>query len=73
MTINKSQGHTLSTIGLYLRKPVFIHGQHYVVVSRTTSRRRLTILIENDDGSCGSQTRNVVYREVLDAAHVAST
>jgi hypothetical protein len=72
MTINKSQGHTLSTIGLYLRKPVFIHGQHYVV-SRTTSRSRLTILIENDDGSCGSQTQNVVYREVLDAAHAAST
>jgi ATP-dependent DNA helicase PIF1 len=65
MTINKSQGQTLSTVGLYLDKPVFMHGQLYVAVSRVTSRSGLRILIENTDGSCGSQTRNVVYREVL--------
>jgi ATP-dependent DNA helicase PIF1 len=71
MTINKSQGQTLSRVGLYLKKPVFTHGQLYVAVSRSTSRNGLRILIENDDGSCGSQTRNVVYREVLDAANAA--
>jgi ATP-dependent DNA helicase PIF1 len=27
MTINKSQGQTLSTAGIYLKKPVFTHGQ----------------------------------------------
>jgi ATP-dependent exoDNAse (exonuclease V) alpha subunit len=69
MTINKSQGQTLSRVGLYLKKPVFTHGQLYVAVSRSTSRNGLRILIENDDGLCGSQTRNVVYREVLDAAN----
>jgi hypothetical protein len=72
MTINKSQGQTLSTVGLCLKKPVFTHGQLYVAVSRSTSRSGLRILIENDNGSCGSQTRNVVYREVLDAANTAS-
>jgi hypothetical protein len=72
MTINKSQGQTLSRVGLYLKKPVFTHGQLYVAISRATSRDGLRILIENDDGSCGTQTRNVVYREVLDAADAAS-
>jgi len=72
MTINKSQGQTLSRVGLYLKKHVFTHGQLYVVVSRSTSRSGLRILIENDDGSCLSQTRNVVYREVLDAVNAAS-
>jgi ATP-dependent exoDNAse (exonuclease V) alpha subunit len=71
MVINKSQGQTLTRVGLYLKKPVFTHGQLYVAISRATSRRRLRILIENDDGSCGTQTRNVVYQEVLDAIDAA--
>jgi ATP-dependent exoDNAse (exonuclease V) alpha subunit len=54
MIINKSQGQTLTRVGLYLKKPVFTHGQLYVAISRATSRRRLRILIENDDGSCGT-------------------
>jgi hypothetical protein len=49
MTINKSQGQTLSTVGLYLKKPVFTHGQLYVAVSRATSREGLRIMIKNDD------------------------
>ena len=39
-----------------------------MAVSRSTSRGGLRILIENTDGSCGSKTRNVVYREVLAAS-----
>jgi hypothetical protein len=34
-------------------------------VSRVTEKKGLKILIENDDGSCGTMTENIVYREVL--------
>ena len=65
MTINKSQGQTLSAIGVYLKKPIFSHGQLYVVVSRATTKQGLKIYIEDDDGKATNETKNVVYREVL--------
>lgn len=65
MTINKSQGQTLKRVGLYLKAPVFSHGQLYVAVLRVTSPSGLKILVEEKDGSCGSVTKNIVYREVL--------
>jgi len=66
MTINKSQGQTLSNVGIYLKKPVFTHGQLYVAMSRVTSKTGLKILIENQDGTCGSITKNIVYKEILE-------
>jgi ATP-dependent exoDNAse (exonuclease V) alpha subunit len=39
ITINKAQGQTLQTVGVYLPKPVFCHGQLYVGFSRCGSRR----------------------------------
>ena len=65
MTINKSQGQTLSRVGIYLKKPVFTHGQLYVAVSRLTNRNGLKILIENQVGTCGTSTTNIVYKEII--------
>lgn len=51
ITINKGQGRTLHKVGVYMKNPVFTHGQLYVAVSRVTSKQGLSILIENEDGS----------------------
>ena len=65
MTINKSQGQSLSQVGLFLPKSVFRYGQFYVAVSRVTSRKGLKIIICDKDGKVCSHTDNVVYKEVL--------
>jgi hypothetical protein len=33
MTINKAQGQTMKTVGIYLHEPIFTHGQLYVALS----------------------------------------
>lgn len=65
MTINKSQGQSLETVGLYLPRPVFSHGQFYVAVSRVTSSKGLHILIVSDYGTSTNITSNIVYKEVF--------
>ena len=65
MTINKSQGQSLQSVGLYLLKPVFIHGQLYVAFSRVQSKSGLKILIHDKEGKPLNITTNVVFKEVL--------
>ncbi|CAN1247135.1 ATP-dependent DNA helicase PIF1 [Linum grandiflorum] len=65
MTINKSQGQTLQSVGLCLKRQVFTHGQLYVAVSRVTRRSGLKI-ISCDEASQPTQSmKNIVFREVL--------
>ena len=60
-TINKSQGQTLKIAGVWLRSPVFSHGQLYVACSRVGHPSKLKFALpENSKGAV-----NVVYHEVL--------
>jgi len=65
MTINKSQGQSLGSVGLYLPILVFSHGQLYVAVSRVQSKSGLKILIHNRDKRPLAYTTNVVFKEVF--------
>ena len=61
MTINKSQGQTLTRIGVHLPEPVFAHGQLYVAASRVTHPSGIRVLVEEGRaaGREGVWTRNV--------------
>ncbi|XP_010480985.1 PREDICTED: ATP-dependent DNA helicase PIF1-like [Camelina sativa] len=65
ITINKSQGQSLSNVGLYFPRPVFSHGQLYVAMSRVSSKSGLKILITDPKGKPEKKTRNVVFKEVF--------
>jgi hypothetical protein len=60
ITINKSQGQSIKYCGVDLRSPCFSHGQFYVACSRVGSPRNLYILAP------GGETKNIVYRQVLE-------
>ena len=77
MTINKSQGQSLKRTGIYLKRPVFAHGQAYVAASRAGIPSETRILIEHQEGGQGKVndindnnkpiyiTPNIVYKEVF--------
>ena len=67
ITINKSQGQTLSKVGIVLHQPVFAHGQLYVAMSRVSDSTglKMQILHDNRNNSVSTRTRNIVYKEVL--------
>ena len=58
-TINKAQGQTLKTVGLYLEASIFAHGQFYVGCSRVGTSGGLYIYAPN------KTTRNVVLRQAI--------
>jgi len=62
MTINKSQGQSLSIVGIQLVMPVFAHGQLYVALSRATNCENVYVSL----GSQNQHTTNIVYMEVFD-------
>ena len=64
MIINKSQGQSLASMGLYLPIPVFSHGQLYVAVSRVQNKSGLKILIHENNKRALDSTTNVVFKEV---------
>ncbi len=65
MTINKSQGQTLSHVGLHLTYDVFSHGQFYVAFSRAKAAENVKVqLLDIVHGRIGLM-RNVVYEEAL--------
>ncbi|XP_076945797.1 uncharacterized protein LOC143617007 [Bidens hawaiensis] len=65
MTINKSQGQSLSRVGLYLKDPVFTHGQLYVALSRVKTREGIKIVLLDKASKLISETKNVVYKEIF--------
>ncbi|KAH1162828.1 hypothetical protein GYH30_001368 [Glycine max] len=65
VTINKSQGQSLSLVGLYLPKPVFSLGKLYVALSRVKSKKGLKVLIHDKDKKQSNSTTNVVFKEVF--------
>ena len=64
-TIDKSQGQTLSKVGVWLPSPVFSHGQLYVACSRVGNPDNLHIAIKQELGQRVGQTDNVLFKEVL--------
>ena len=59
MSINKSQGQTLSVAGLHLQEACFSHEQLYVGCSQVESSNNLYVFTPNGN------TKNIVYHEVL--------
>ncbi|XP_031247863.1 uncharacterized protein LOC116105595 [Pistacia vera] len=65
MTINKSQGQSLKTVGLYVKHQVFTHGQLYVALSRVTSRKGIKILLVQQQHEPEENLRNIVFKQVF--------
>ena len=66
VTINKSQGQSLSYVGFFLPKAVFTHRQLYIAISRVKSKSVLKILVMDENENPSNITKNVLYQEVFE-------
>ncbi|XP_060201787.1 uncharacterized protein LOC132630219 [Lycium barbarum] len=64
------KGQTIDSVGIYLREPVFSHGQLYVALSRAKSSGRVKMLIQpaTVDDPDDHSTYNIVYNEIIHKA-----
>ena len=66
VTCNKSQDQTFHTIGVYLHRPLFSHGQLYVALSQVGSPHHVKVpLNEHTHDDSTHVTDNVVYPAIL--------
>ena len=72
MTINKYQGQSFESVGIYLSKPVFANGKLYVAMYRAGIAANTKLFIVNAtnaqgkwSGYEGTYTKNIIYHEVL--------
>ena len=67
LIINKAQGQTIPTVGIYLPDHVFSHGQLYVALLRGVSQSTTKLLVQKGriPEEEGVHTKNIVYKDVL--------
>jgi ATP-dependent DNA helicase PIF1 len=65
MNINKSQGQTLSHVGLHLTNDIFSHDQLYVAFSRIEAPTNVKIQLPDTVHGWIGFMCNVVYEEAL--------
>jgi len=66
LSINKAQGQSVKSVGIYLKTPVFAHGQLYVALSRATASNNIKVLLPSEGPDMPeSTTHNIVYNEIL--------
>ena len=68
ITVNKSQGQSLESVGLFLSSAdvIFSHGHRYVALSRVKNPKGLKVMVCGGTYSPSGSVwiRNIVYREV---------
>ncbi|XP_073130774.1 uncharacterized protein [Henckelia pumila] len=68
MTINKAQGQTLDFVGVYLKEPVFSHGQLYVALSRAKTIDQLKVDLLDGTGNISAYVENEEAEMLLGAS-----